>query len=72
MEEKLNANIICGNNFGDLGLITKNKYIEIKKNAHDKLINALLISEIYDNVIWFCLYISPFYKENHYSNCWRG
>lgn len=50
MEDKLNANIICGNNFGDLGLITKNKYIIIQKNAHDKLINVIKISEIYDNV----------------------
>ena len=50
MEEKMNANIVCGNNFGDLGLITKNKYIQIKKKAHEKLINVIKISEIYDNV----------------------
>lgn len=46
----IQSDIICGNNFGNLGLIVHGKYITVKEDAHSKLINVIKITEIYEEV----------------------
>lgn len=44
--DKIESDIIVGNNFGDLALVACGKYIVVKERAHSKMINCLKISEI--------------------------
>lgn len=44
--DKVESDIIVGNNFGDLALVACGKYIVVKERAHSKMINCLKISEI--------------------------
>ncbi|CAD8183513.1 unnamed protein product [Paramecium pentaurelia] len=46
LSDKIESDIIVGNNFGDLALVSCGKYIVVKERAHQKMINCLKISEI--------------------------
>lgn len=43
MNENVEFDILGGNNFGDLFLITCNKYIIARKKAHEKMINCIKV-----------------------------
>ena len=40
---KIETDIIAANNYGDLILITCNKYMPVKERAHSKMINCIKI-----------------------------
>lgn len=40
------TDLVVGNSFGDIGLVTCSKYIVMKKNAHRGMINCLKISDV--------------------------
>lgn len=52
MNENIDYDIIAGNNFGDLILITCNKYIVARNKAHLKMINCIKIFKVryYKNI----------------------
>ena len=42
----MNSDIIVGNNYGEIGLITFGKYVPLRKNAHNGLINCLRVTDM--------------------------
>ena len=52
LESKIQCDIIAGNNFGDIALITNGKYIIAYENAHNnKMINCIKVFEAFQKKI---------------------
>lgn len=50
MQNRIHNDLIIGSNFGDLGLVTRGNYIPVRKTAHKKMINCLLITDVVKDV----------------------
>jgi hypothetical protein len=50
MQNKIHNDLIIGSNFGDLGLITRGNFIPVRKTAHKKMINCLLVTDVIKDV----------------------
>jgi hypothetical protein len=50
MQNKIHNDLIIGSNFGDLGLVTRGNYIPVRKTAHKKMINCLLVTDVVKDV----------------------
>jgi WD40 repeat protein len=66
MQDEIRKDLIVGTNLGDLGLVSRGSYILTRKTAHKKMINCILISDVFKDVP-FCLNL-----ECNYHNGWRG
>ncbi|EGR29518.1 PH domain protein [Ichthyophthirius multifiliis] len=51
LNEKIETDIIAANNYGDLILITCNKYIPVKERAHSKMINCIKIFTAFEEYV---------------------
>ena len=45
MGHDIESDLIVGSSLGDLGLITRGKYINVKPGAHSKMINCIRVSD---------------------------
>ena len=48
----MDSDIIVGNNYGEIGLITFGKYVCLRKNAHAGMINCLKVTDMIAKVIF--------------------
>lgn len=45
MSDKIESDLVVGNSLGDLGLVTRGKYINLKPQAHSKMINCIRVTD---------------------------
>lgn len=68
MQNKIHNDLLIGTNFGDLGLVTQGNYVTVRKTAHKKMINCLLLSDAVRNVKFLLLEssVNLVESDNHY------
>jgi len=47
VEHTAGSDILVGNNYGDLALITAGRYFPVKEKAHGKMINVLKVTQAF-------------------------
>lgn len=45
MRKEVGSDVIVGNNFGNIGLITGGKYYSLRDDAHTKMVNCIKVTE---------------------------
>lgn len=51
VEHTAGSDILVGNNYGDLALITAGRYFPVKEKAHGKMINVLKVTQAFQSKI---------------------